>query len=75
MTDVYIKIEMVGDDRHFDGSLMDRIKTVISEFGTVVQSQHKTSGAIQSYEAYATLPNPVGIFGDRDVMADYRLDG
>lgn len=75
MTDLYIKIEMVGDDRHIDGSLMDRIKTVIQQFGTVESSGHAQVGVLQSFEASIIIPNPVGIFGDRDVMADYRLDG
>ncbi|NTJ67541.1 hypothetical protein G6M50_06155 [Agrobacterium rhizogenes] len=38
-------------------------------------SGHAQVGVLQSFEASVIIPNPVGIFGDRDVMADYRLDG
>ncbi len=48
---------------------------IIQEFGTVESSGHAQVGVLQSFEASISIPNPVGIFGDRDVMADYRLDG
>jgi hypothetical protein len=75
MTDLYIKIEMVGDDRHLDGSLMERLRAIIREFGTVEHGVYSARGVVQSFEASVTVPNPAGLFGDRDVMADYRLDG
>ncbi|NTG07237.1 hypothetical protein [Rhizobium rhizogenes] len=75
MSDIYIKIEMVGDDRRSAGSLMEQIRSLIQDFGYVESMSHSMVGAVQSLEASVTPTSQSDVWSsDRDAIGDYRMD-
>jgi hypothetical protein len=56
MSQIFIRVEVVGDDCLPEGTVTDKILAAINQSGTIVSKEYRKTSIVQFLEVFLTVP-------------------